>query len=121
MTKKSKADDAEAPQINPDDLATLQGEEEVRPGDLKADLVAPDTIEPADEVEAHEVEAPVEPWPPTGPIVVHQDKHNGPATVISANEDHTLDLRADLFGLGHEITLFGVARRQGSGNGWEPV
>ena len=85
--------------------------------------VAPDdTAEPiaaADEQEAHE--APPEAWPPTGPLVVYQDQHNAPATIIRANEDRTLDLRTDLYGLGRESVLFGVQRRQGTGNGWEPV
>lgn len=68
-----------------------------------------------------ETEAPAEPWPPTGPIVVYQDKHNAPAFVLKANEDHTLDLMADLYGIDRPLTLFGVSRRQGSGNGWELV
>lgn len=74
-------------------------------------------IAPADEG-AHEVAA--EQWPP-GAVVVYQDQHNAPATILRANDDHTLDLLADLHGLGREMTLYGVQRRQGSGNGWEPV
>lgn len=76
-------------------------------------------IEAADETEQHEVKN-VEPWPPRA-VVVYQDRHNAPATIVRVNEDRTLDLRADLHGLGRETSLFGVARRQGSGNGWEPV
>ncbi len=72
------------------------------------------------EAESRETEA-TEPWPPTGPIVVYQDQHNAPATILKANDDHTLDLLTDLHGLGHEMTLYGVQRRQGAGNGWEPA
>jgi len=72
---------------------------------------------PADKV-THE--APEEAWVPRA-VVVYQDRYNAPATIVQANENHTLDLRADLFGLGREIILYGVARRQVGGNGWEPV
>lgn len=75
-------------------------------------------LAPVDE-EAHEVEA--ERWPPTGPLVVYEGQHNAPATILKANDDRTLDLSADLHGLGHEMTLYGVQRRQGAGNGWEPA
>lgn len=88
-------------------------------GKPKAHEPPAEPIEAADELEAHE--APAEPWPPDGPIVVYQDKHNATAFILRANEDRTLDLIADLHGLGSPLTLFGVARRQGSGNGWEPV
>lgn len=62
--------------------------------------------------------APEEPWPPTA-VVVYQDGHNAPAAIVQANDDRTLDVRVDLYGLGREMLLYGVAQRRGSGNGWE--
>lgn len=61
-----------------------------------------------------------EPWPPRA-VVVYQDQHNAPATIVKANDDRTLDLLADLYGIDRPMALFGVTRRQGSGNGWEPI
>lgn len=89
----------------------------------EAPEVAPELAEPvaaADDTEVPEVAAD-EPWPPTGFIMVYQDSHNAPAFILQANEDRTLDLMTDLYGLGSNTILFGVHRRQGNGNGWEPA
>jgi hypothetical protein len=59
--------------------------------------------------------------PPPRRIRVWQDDHNAPATIIKEHEDGTLDLIADLWSIGRDMTLIGVHRRVGAGNGWEEV
>jgi hypothetical protein len=41
--------------------------------------------------------------------------------IVRVHSALLLDIDVDLFGNGRVITLIGVFRRQGSGNGWEPM
>lgn len=55
-------------------------------------------------------------------VRVWEGAHNGVGRVVGANEDGArLDIQVDLHGLGREVVLTGVHRRQGNGNGWEPI
>src|SRR5262245_49648647 len=61
-----------------------------------------------------------EPFPPAA-VHVWQDTHNAPGAIIAAHIDsRTLDLQVELFP-GRTLMLYGVHRRQGTGNGWESV
>jgi hypothetical protein len=55
-------------------------------------------------------------------IRVWEGGHSAEAVIVQNNEDDTFDLSADIWGNGQQITLIGVARRQGGqGNGWEEI
>lgn len=60
---------------------------------------------------------------PEAPAVVRvvEGEHRAIGRVVGHSHDGTLlDVAVDLWGVGRELTLFGVAPRAG-GNGWEPV
>jgi hypothetical protein len=54
-------------------------------------------------------------------IRVWEDQHSADAAILKVNEDATLDLSADLWNTGQPITLYGVKRRVGNGNGYEEI
>jgi hypothetical protein len=54
-------------------------------------------------------------------IRVWEGQHSADAVILKVNEDATLDLSADLWGNEQPVTLFGVKRRVGSGNGYEEI
>jgi hypothetical protein len=56
--------------------------------------------------------------PPPRRIIVHQDEHSAPARILAEHEDGTLDLLCELWP-GRVLTLHGVHKRVGHGNGWE--
>jgi hypothetical protein len=41
--------------------------------------------------------------------------------IAAVHSDLIVDIVVDLHGNGQPITLIGAARREGTGNGWEPI
>jgi len=89
-------------------------------------------IEPGKKTEAPEPKAPkdvpgvktimAEDIPNAAPrIRVWEDGHSAEAAIVKNNEDDTFDLSADIWNTGQPITLVGVKRRSGLGNGWELI
>lgn len=86
----------------------------------------PPAPEPTEPERPHDVEGVtttvIEP-PPDAPrrVRVWEGEHSAEAVILRVNEDATLDLSADLWGNNQPITLYGVKRRNGSGNGYEEI
>jgi len=89
--------------------------------------VEPPTPEPAKEpqapVDVEGVTTVVSEAPADGPrrIRVWEGQHSADAAILQRNEDATLDLSVDIWNTGQPITLYGVKRRVGNGNGYEEI